>query len=219
MALSFPLTLAQFADKLKVVQASPLMIPDARTYSQTAGGELIFAESDVRLWQGSVTIKAYSHQQAAEFQSMLHLLSSGAGSFLMTNKAKPGPLMDPLGSILGASTPVIATLNGNNRELTFSGLPAGYVLSPGDMFSFQYGSSPTRYALHQIVVGGTANGSGVSPSIEVMPFIRPGAAVGAAVKFIKPEFKAVIPPGKFDVGSSDIIFTTGISIDFKQTLR
>ena len=48
----------------------------------------------------------------------------------------------------------------DNKSLKLGGLPAGYSLRRGDMLHFDYGSSPTRRALHRIVEDATANGPG-----------------------------------------------------------
>lgn len=114
---------------------------------------------------------------------------------------------------------VIATLNGNSRELQLSGLPVGYVLTPGDMLAFSYATSPVRFALHRVVVGGAADGAGLSPSIEVVPHIRPGAAVGAAVTLVRAPCKVLLMPDSVNFGNRGRRHTSGISFSFMQTLR
>lgn len=219
MALSFPLSTANFLDTVQVVASKPFNLQEARQFHQTAGGEIIDASVSTRLWQGSISLRPRRHVDAAEFAAKLQLLTHGGRTFFAYDPTHAYPKADPTGSILGGSSPQISSLNANNRELVIKLLPAGYVISPGDFLAFTYGSSPTRYALHQVVVGSTANGSGVTGSIEVIPNIRTGAAVNAVITLKKPTAKFLIQPGGFDIGNADILFTTGVSFSFIQTLR
>ncbi len=216
MALSFPLSTAQFFDLLPI-RAFRMKPADNRAFSETGGGELIAAGRGQRLWQGEVTLDLDIHAQIAGLDAKLSLLEEAGASFLMYDPRKPFPAADPDGSILSGSSPVIATLNANNRELTISGLPAGYVLTEGDLIGWTYGASPLRYTLHRIVTGGTANGSGVSPSIEVSPFIPNGVSTGAAVSLIRPPIKARLPQADYGAGRS--VISEGGSFQFIQTRR
>jgi hypothetical protein len=104
------------------------------------------------------------------------------------------------------------------RELRITGLPVGYVLSAGDMLGFQYGSNPVRHALHRIVVGGTASSGGLTPMLEVVPNLRPGAAAGLTVSLVRPACKArLLPDPTYGAGRQAL--SRGASFDFIQTLR
>jgi hypothetical protein len=104
------------------------------------------------------------------------------------------------------------------RELRVTGLPSGYVLSAGDMLSFQYGASPVRYALHRIVVGGTASSGGLTPMLEVVPNLRAGAVAGLTISLIRPACKArLLPDPTYGAGRQAL--SRGASFDFIQTLR
>ena len=105
----------------------------------------------------------------------------------------------------------------DNKRLSIQGLPTNYELTPGDFLSFTYGSSPTRYALHQVVSAAQADGLGQTDLFEVTPLIRPGASTSAAVTLIKPYCKAVLTDLSFGAGSFRV--TTDLSFSFVQTLR
>ncbi len=111
----------------------------------------------------------------------------------------------------------IDTLDANNRELTLKDTPSGYVISQGDLLGFSYGSNPMRYAFHRVVTGATANASGITPKIEVIPFIRQGAAAGAVVTLVKPVCKAKIMVAEY--GASTATVSAGGTINWMQTLR
>ena len=216
MALAYPLSLAQFFDTLPV--ASVTMRPgDARSFSETGGGAQIAAQRGTRLWHGSVRIDLDRHSAISAIEARLALLEEPGASFLVYDRRKPWPSADPGGLGVQSSTVRIASLNANNRELTLKGLPSGYVITAGDLMGWTYGASPLRYALHRVVTGATANGSGVTGSIEVTPFIRQGAAVDAIVSLGKPVCKAQLVQA--DYGSGRSIVTEGGTFDFIQTLR
>lgn len=127
--------------------------------------------------------------------------------------------IDDLPTIGTAYAPKIRNISTDRRELRLQDLPPNYALSTGDYLSFTYGSDPTRYALHQVVFGNTADTRGRSTDwIEVTPAIRPGAAVGAAVTLYKPRMKAIVTDvGSF--GSARSGYNEGITFSFTQTLR
>lgn len=216
MALSFPLSPAQFFDLLPI-RAFRMKPGDNRTFTETGGGELISAGRGQRLWQGEVTLDLDIHSTIAGLDATLSLLEQTGASFLIYDPRKPYPSMDPSGSIISGASPVIATLNANNRELTVSGLPAGYVITRGDLIGWTYGANPLRYAVHRVVTGGAANGSGVSPSLEVTPFVRQGVSTGAAVSLVRPVIKAKLPQADYGGGRS--VISEGGTFQFTQTLR
>lgn len=215
MALSFPLPLADFFTGLRV-SVSSLSLTSGRVVSRTRGGEQISAEVSTRIWRGSLSLAPRYHGQADAVTAKLAMLEGAAASFLIAPPHRAGPILDPTGAGLEGYTPSIMSVASNNRELRLAGLPEGYALSAGDYLGFTYGSNPTRYALHQIVTGGVANSSGQSPQIEVIPHIRAGAMVGAAVSLVRPTIKAVITSAGY--GEHRPVIHQGLSLDFVQTL-
>lgn len=185
MALAWPLELANFFDPLPVAKCT--MRPGrSMIFSETGGGEVIGHRRGTRLWGGEITLGVDYHSAHAAIEARLSLLEEAGASLLVRDTRLPGPIEDPTGAILGASDVRINTLHANNRELTLKGLPNGYVISQGDLLSFTYGSNPIRHALHRVARGRFAYSSGQTASIEVTPFIRPGAAVDSPVQLIRP---------------------------------
>jgi len=80
--------------------------------------------------------------------------------------------------------------------LTLTGLPVGFVLSPGDYVSFDYNSGTSR-ALHRIVAGGTASGGG-SLLLEVRPAIRSGLVAPQAATVYRSAARMIILPDTYD---------------------
>jgi len=181
-------------------------------------GSVLKGSLGAALWQGDATLARGYHRDLAAVEARLAKLMRPGETFLAHDPRHNGPRADPGGVILGAATPVIHTLAANNREIRIAGLPAGYVLSDGDMIGWLYGSNPVRYALHQVVYGATASGSGLTPLIEVAPFVRPGAIPGStAVVLVRPPVKAVLDAAEY--GSGVPLFTQGARLRFTQTLR
>jgi hypothetical protein len=216
MARTYPLSTSAFFDTLPLAGIS-CTLGDHRTFSETGGGEVIAAGAGKRLWGGQITLDRDVHDLIAAIDADLAALEEPGASFLIYDARKEYPTADPDGSILGAATPQIAVLDNNNREMRINGLPAGYVLSKGDYIGWAYASNPVRYALHRIVVGGPADGGGLSAKFEVTPYIREGVTVGTPVSLIRPVCKAVIPQASYGRGRS--IVSDGGSFAWRQTLR
>ncbi|NIZ12910.1 hypothetical protein [Phaeobacter sp. HF9A] len=216
MALTWPLLVDDFFAGLPIKQISA-RLGRAQTSSETGGGEVISHAMGTRLWQGQIVLDKESHAYWAALEARLALLEQPGASLLLWDTRMHGTILDPDLSILGASSPVIDDLAANNRELDISGLPANYEISQGDLLGFTYGANPTRYAYHRVVTGDRANLSGVARNIEVIPYIRPGAQIGAAVTLGTPVLKAVI--SNADYGQSRATLSDGGSFEWVQTLR
>ena len=112
--------------------------------------------------------------------------------------------------------PALHDLDSGNRLVQLRDLPPGYVLSPGDMLGWTYGSNPTRYALHRLVTGATAEGNGICGPVEVTPRLR-GGTVGAAVDLVRPVCKAVVDQAQ--AGAGDIVVTSGASLTWVESVK
>lgn len=216
--LTFPLPLSGFFDLLPVARCR-LDLPEIADVSRTSGGEILTADLATALWRGKLDLAAMLHDEASAIRPLINLLRRPGASFLVSDLTRPWPRMDPQGLLLAGATPVILAIGGSGRELSLSGLPAWYPVSAGDLLSFSYGSSPTRYALHEVVSGGQAGVTGQTGLIEVTPPIRPGAAAGAAIQLVWPRCKAVLVPGSANPGTSQNTVTTEASLEWQQTLR
>jgi hypothetical protein len=220
MPLTYPLPLATFADTLLVASATCGLI-EQMTQSRTAGGEQLTADMGERLWGGRIELGPMQRSEFGRPDVLISVLRGPGKSFLMYDRRRPNPLLDPTGAILGASAVTILALAGDPRELSLAGLPAGYTLSAGDYLSFAYTSlSVTRQALHKVVNPTVvANGSGQTPIFEIHPAIRPGAVPGAAVTLRKAFCKAVMVAGSASEASGRSTLYEGLSFDWVQSLR
>lgn len=216
--LTFPLTLAQFFDLLPI-SGCRIDMPDTLDVSETRSGELLTADVGESLWTGQIDMTEVLHAEAAAVKPLMNLLRRGGTSFLASDASRPWPRLDPNGAIIAGSTPTILALGASSRELSLAGLPVGYQISRGDLISFTYAASPTRYALHEFVGSGAANGSGQTALLEVTPPIRSGAVTGTAVQLVWPRCKAKLEPGSADTGMNVATITNNMTLRWRQTLR
>ena len=218
MAIGYPLLRSEFLD-LAEISTGTFYLAESRQFNMNGGGHILDASLGSRLWTGEISVTAAKHQELAKIEALLELLTEPGASFLAYDKRCLWPYADPTGSILGASTPTLGAVNVNNVDVTIAGLPVGYVLTRGDMFSFSYLSSPLRRALHRIVSGATADGSG-NATVQVVPAIRSGYTLATAVAFNKPIMKAKIVPGSYKAAyGSPGKLSAGTTFQFTQTLK
>jgi hypothetical protein len=214
---SGPVPLAEFWSDLRIQTWTPNLGGDG-TRNTTAGGEEITARWGAQLWRFDVTLAPMYTEDADIVGGRLDLFGDGVATFLAFPPFNAYPARDPLGLLHGAATPVISSLPAGGKTLTITGLPGNYLLTAGDYLSFTRGS-PARYELHKLVTGGRASAGGVSPVLQVVPPIRPGAAPGAAVTLRKPVMRAKIVPGSLRLPSRGLGAAQGPSFQVMQTLQ
>lgn len=217
MALTYPLTFAQFLGALRVEEVT-FRLSHPQEHTRLADGTVISASLGASLWTGSIRLAQANHPRHAQMEALIALMDQPGATFLCHDPRQIGPASDPEGVILGSAAPTIHSVAANLRELRLTGLPVGYVLSAGDMLGFPYGSDPVRHALHRLVVGGTAASGGLTPLMEVVPNLRPGAVAGLAVSLIRPACKARLLPSP-GYGAGRQALSRGAGFDFIQTLR
>ena len=217
MALNYPLSFAQFLGALRVEEVT-FRLSHPQEHTRLADGTVISASLGASLWTGSIRLAQANHPRHAQMEALIALMDQPGATFMCHDPRQIGPASDPTGAILGSRTVTIQSVAANLRELRLTGLPAGYVLAPGDMLGFQYGTNPVRYALHRLVVGGTASSGGLTPFMEGVPNLRAGAVAGLAVQLIRPACKARLLPNP-GYGTGRQAISRGASFDFIQTLR
>lgn len=215
MALTFPLSLSAFADKLKI-QTVNWRLERYDELSGLGSGEILSAQLAPPRIVGDVEMVPMYHAAASQVQALIESLDGAINSFYLYAPQKKYPQYDPTGSILGAASVTINTVGSNNKSLRLQGLPSGYVLTVGDYLAFDYGTNPVRRAFHRIVETVTTPGTGISPVFEIRPHLRPGVATGIAVTLIKPAAKVIIVPGSFNAGTAMGPMTDGMSFQVMQ---
>lgn len=219
MALSFPLGRQAFMNKLKGwVSEASFHAPTQREITGLEGGDILSAEVAPALWQGTIALRPMPITFSAEIVALLSALEVPGRGFFAYPHDRAGPALDSDASVVGGLSPVIDSYSSANSTITITGLTNGYVISPGDMISWQYSSSPTRYALHRFVEGATVAG-GTTGALEVYPHIRGTIAADTPVELDRPFCKALIVPRSTDFGTTQGRNVHGVAFRFRQTLR
>ncbi len=190
MAISFPVPLADFIDDLEI-ESVVFDLADKRGTTGLGSGLVNTYQISPRLWTGSVTIGLNYTTMTRQQAALLRKLQDVSTSFYISDQSALAPAGDPDGTMLGTATPLVNSLNSNNRELTIKGLPSGYILQRGDLITIDQDHT----ALHEVVSSKVvANSSGVTDWIEVVPHIRPGAAIDDSIYLAPAYCKAMVLP-------------------------
>jgi hypothetical protein len=216
MALEFPYTVGSFANLLRMTSIK-FMLADNMESSGLGNGQVIVADLAPKFWTADVALINMGNAEAMQMQALVEALDGGLNDFYLYDPRCAYPQYDPTGSILGANTVTNSEVAGNGKQMKFSGLPAAYQIRSGDMFSFVYGPSNEYRALHRVVVGDTANGSGNTTWIEFRPRLAdPSLATGKTMTLIKPNCRMKLIPNSFDGGNARQMMTTGMSFKCRQ---
>lgn len=190
--MSFPMAPADLVDRMMVETVQWSLLEFQET-SGIGGGEFLAADLGPRLWEASVSTVAADLQTIEALRSRFNLLDGALQSFYLYDPARPNPATDAMGTLLAASNVTIGAIEANRKEVSFSGLPAGFVLPEGTWFSVTAGA-PSRTFLGQIAADVTANGIGATAPVELRPHMRAWLAAGQAVRLLKPVAKVKIVP-------------------------
>lgn len=204
MALDFPLSAADFANKLRIREFN-WSRRDFVESSGTARGDIITKEIAAPKWIADVSLARCNNRDADEMQALLEAVLPH-GRFYLYNVRRPYPAADPTGEILSDGEPILQALGSNNVSLRVSGLPSRYTLTAGDMIAFNRGN---RRSLHRIVETGEATSSGLSPYLAIRPPLKPGSEAGVRVFLKKPAALMMIAPGSFSAGVTRKMLSDG----------
>lgn len=203
-------------DGLRVAGTTPPWLDEPSDDRRFADGGLIRASLGEALWRGSVELDEAPHAVARAAEVRIEAAARAGRTILIGDARIAGPAADPWGTILGSATPVLHSVGIAQQRLRISGLPAGYVLSPGDFLAFDYGD-PARRGFHRVETAATASGAGLTPWFHIVPGPRAGTATGTAVTLLRPQCRAVIVAWRQGRARRDR--TAGAGFDWVQVLR
>lgn len=232
MALVFPLPLADFADRLRPLEHTFDLAQPAMTAGD-GGGEIFEAANAPAYWNGTMTTALPRGAEGRRMRSLFDVLRQPGKPFLMRLKSSFGPQNDPNGAILAGRNLALAAVEPHRIKIgpasgspTIKGYPPELRLLPDDMIEILYGSNPLRYGLHKVApaaahYGFDPSAPGRSKWVDIVPPLRNGVAVGAAVTLYKPACKALLLKDSVSGGSSRFGggLWTPITFSWRQTLR
>lgn len=195
--LTFPLSLATFADLLKIASVEP-SIQRNDQISGLENGQILTAETAPPLRTLTVTLRPLSYDEDSEISALIESLDGSIGTFYMYQPPRLYPKADPTGSIIGAINPTIGQINADNKRIRIDGLPVGYTLTRGDFISWDIAGG--FRAFHRIIQTGSATELG-QLEVELRPQLYTGTITGAVVTLKKPSFKAIMLPNSLREGT------------------
>lgn len=198
-AVTFPRT---WPDDFRIASSSFTLVPTVEVTPLRSGAQMA-ADLGPSLWNAEYRSAPLTMDRLGAARAWLDTLSS-VQTFYGYDYPRRWPYAYRrnhwTGLLVGGNpfdgTGQLTAVQSNEVEVTIGTLPIGFILTPGDYFAFDYGTSSR--ALHRIVVGGTANGSGIV-NLEVRPEIRTGWQSGSppsrTVNFYQAAAKMIVLPG------------------------
>lgn len=175
--------------------------------SGQAGGQIRVKNVRAPLWRLKAETKRLKPSEFRAWKARLESLENGGKTFLGYDMSACYPILYPNGtwptggSFLG-TTAAIHTVT-STRAVRLKSLPVGFIVSVGDFFAVNDGSSPVgSYGLHQAVEAATADGSGVTPSFEIRPPLRQWTAADDPVSVKHPSCLMALVPGSLAMPAS-----------------
>lgn len=209
--------LTDFFDKLNILDYT-MYLSDNGVTSQAESGLIQRALRGPRLWTGTITCQTHrSFASARELEALCQHVQSVGNHFLVRDKKAAYPASRVVGDGLTNAGLSIVSPIAAGHTVTLSGLPANYVLSGGDSFSYSLNGV---YRLHKIALGATANASGVVTVTLVNPLTAGSLpSNGTAIQLINPRVTAQIVPGSLQLGTVGLPTTSGLSFSWIQSVK
>lgn len=190
MALTFPYSLAYFANTMRVLRSS---VTPRRFDEASGGGDGRYWTSELAqpLWTAAITLQTMPAAIARAFEAKVDGLDGSRGTFLFADPAYKGPAS---GVRAGLDAVTISGIRADRGAISIAGLPEGFVLTARDRFCITYASGRVHYGT--FLEGGTAGGAGtIAAAREIRPYLPFGIPVGATIRLLDPYFKAAVEIG------------------------
>ncbi|QWY83573.1 hypothetical protein [Rhizobium phage RHph_X2_26] len=161
--------------------------------SRSAFGATFVKDLGDPIWKTSYGTKELAPNALDDWRAKLDVLDNGLNTFKAYILTRCYPIAYPRGAwptggaFNGSGT--IGAIGLDNKTLTISGFPVGYVFTRGDILMIGSGRC------YRVVTGGTVPSGGTSPLLEVRPHLRVGTAIGNAVSVKNPWVLSTIDPG------------------------
>lgn len=176
------------------VQFEPLW---RQELSRTAGGRTYVKDLGDPLWTLSAQSRQLSPNELDYWRARLNAMENGLATFWGYSMSRCYPIKYPRGTwptgVAFDGEATLASVGSNNKSVSLSGLPDGYVISVGDYI--QIGEADLHMAMESAVAGL----DGETAEFEVRPHIWPGVNAGDSpatiVKVKRPACIMAIVPG------------------------
>lgn len=167
-------------------------------HSRQASGRTRVKDFGTPLWRGSYASRILSPNQLDHWRARLDVLESGLLTFTGYSLSRCFPIAYPRGSWptgegFSGGSAVVHTIGVNNKSLRVGSLPAGFVVSIGDMI--QLTTATGKVYLFRVDEAALADSLGLTAAFEVRPHFPVGVSVGDTVTVKRPGIPMAIVPG------------------------
>lgn len=215
MTITYPYSLANFADRLKI-SGITWDIKRNDELSGLGSGQFFQAELAPPLWVGDVMLDARDSDELKQIAALIRKLHGAQETFFLYDPLSKYPQADPTGALLGSNVVKVSAVGASWDSLSLKGLPAGYILTLGDKLQVTYGSAPVRYAFLEVSETVSADGSGVTAQFEVFPHVPVGVAMDNVVTLKRPACRVAVQPGSHNPGKARHTITEGAAFKVIQ---
>lgn len=193
MAITYPLALTDFWERLRFADRPTFIPQHNKSQSVSGGGKILSSFRGQPKWLVNVQLAGGWHDRNLVTEADIMHLNSRDGTVLAYDIRHPFPADDPDGWKLNGLDIVVASIGGDNRSVSLSGLRGQFIVTKTDKLSIAYGTDKVFLCEVQETV--QADDAGLSPVFEIwppLPTTTETVEVGDSVIMRK-------PPGKFEV--------------------
>lgn len=212
MAVTYPMPLASFFDKLMIDETS-CELEERLGFNETEGGEMIPVGRGSRFWAGTASIAGGADFDSGRYSLLMAKATAAEASFLMRPVNRIGPQGNASGSLFTSEAGLISTINTARDILRIEGTAANFDFKEGDFFRVTSGG---RHHVHQIDGAFRSTGAGVLSAVQIYPALLPNVLTGSIVRFRNPYMKAKVVPGSFNVPKEGVGKLSGFSFKWRQ---
>lgn len=185
MALTFPIP--DLFERFPL-QTTNFSLNFRQSFSRDGAGRLTTIDYRLPYWQASFVTAPISEDDCLALEALLSSLDGMSRTFLARDTRREFPRRGPQSAAYGGA--IITAFGTGRRDVSFTGLPAGLVLSEGDYFSVVVSGTPRLFRLAQ---GKTAT-LGSASNLECRPAIPGSVAANTPVTFAKPACAMKVDP-------------------------
>lgn len=174
--------------------------------ARDAGGATQAKDLGPALWEVMFTSVPLRNDLADQVIAEFHSLRGAVHSLLLHHPRRSRPIA--AGDLDGVSV-AVHSVQPDGPAIRLSGLPPAFEMSGGDYVSVT--TAAGGYEFLQLVRGGVASAGGVTPALEVTPYVRPAVQAGDAVAIVNAVAEYKLVPGTLEDSAVD---TTHRQISF-----
>ncbi|RMD93361.1 MAG: hypothetical protein D6811_05145, partial [Alphaproteobacteria bacterium] len=211
------LALADWFDQLRVTRVT-WSLPASGDVVEVQGGTVQIVTRTTRQWEAELQFSVAAVEDARATEALLDIV--GAPDTAVEVKPAPwsAPAYDPTGSLITGYSPTVSAIGTDGQSITLSGMPAGYVLAPGDFIGVSDAdvTGDRMNRLYRCRSTATADGTGTIGPITVSPLIDTMVEVGQPVTIKNPVMIGMALPSSLQRGSARKSSVEGATLVIRQ---